>query len=107
MLSMRTTFADGIFGNPSKDMYAAHQQHVSWQHLCGLTLVVTFDLQELSEPGSPAYPEHRANSRQGDDPQLRQLADTMKQQIGALARAVEDLKEVRALALDARCCCCS
>jgi hypothetical protein len=51
-----------------------------------------------------------ANSRQSDDPQLRQLADTMQQQIGALARAVEDLKEVRALQrrgwiLAARCCC--
>lgn len=56
-------------------------------------------LQELSEPGSPSHTEHMAGAQQGaaDDQQLRQLADTMQQQIGALARAVEDLREVRSL----------
>jgi hypothetical protein len=77
-------------------MHAVQQQLDSWHCMCGRnTVVVTRELQELSEPSSPAHREHAANSRRcDDDPQLRQLADTMQQQIGALARAVEDLKEV-------------
>lgn len=60
-------------------------------------------VQESDTQLTGLIPAHRGSDKQrpaggvdqGDKQQLQQLTDTMQQQISALARAVEELKEVR------------